>query len=198
MNFAKATALLIIVGLCSYALLLYSKPTEVSTVPKSKKSTVTTPLPNAQTKLFFSPNFLKLSAQSPYEVAIMINTGENTISQAQVEIQYDPKVVTVIAVRPGEFVRNTLPLVNKNDARRGRIEFAVGLPEGEQPLNGTGPLAVITIIPGPEATLSARTHFTFLPKSSVRSEHQNSSLLSKTESMLIEPNLTIPSTQTAQ
>ena len=154
--------------------------------PKKKAISVATPVLQAQTKLYFSPAFLKLSSPLPQEISVMVDTEKNTISQAQVEIQYDPKAVTITSVRSGNFFSNTLPLVNKNDAGRGRIEFAIGFSERQRSVNGVGQLAIIQLAPGPEATLSARTQLSFLPKSSVRAQDQTASLLSATENLIID------------
>jgi len=195
MSFSKAVALIIIVALASYALLLYSKPNIIPALPERKTVSIATPIPEAQTKFYFSPVFLKLLSAVPQEVSIMVDTGQNTITQAQIEIQYNPQVITITSVRSGTFFSNTTPLVNKNDVRRGRIEFAVGLADNQSPVKGVGSLATLTFVPGPQATLSGRTRLTFLPKSSVRGKDQPLSLLSATEDLSIDLRALIPTVQ---
>ena len=186
MNIFKIAALLIIVFLCSYALLLYARPSEEVTPAEQEEAAIPTAAPNAQTTLSISPEFLKLTNTSAQNIRIMVDTGENSISQAQIEISYDPKALTVTAVNNGSFFPGVQPVVNKIDQRRGRIEFAVSLPENQEGIKGTGQLAGISFVPGPEASLSGQTRFTFLPKSSVRGHSDTASLLMSTKGILID------------
>lgn len=189
MNISKTIALMIIVGLVSYALLLYFKAPPTPTLPRKKVSAIATPILDPQTKLYFSPPLIILTSSSPQEIPVLIATGQNTVTQAQVEIQYDPKVILVTSVRPGSFFPGSLPLVNKNDEKRGRIEFAIGVSENHEAVRGTGSLLFIQFIPGPEASTSGKTRLSFLPKSSVRGQGQTTSLLLSSESLTIESRL---------
>lgn len=186
MNVYKIIALLIIIFLCSYALLLYARPDEEAAPTKQEETAIPTAAPNAQTKLSISPEFLKLTGDSPQNIRVMVDTGENSISQAQIEISYDPKALTVTSVSNGSFFSGVQPLVNKIDARRGRIEFAASLSDNQEAVKGSGQLAGISFVPGPEASRSGQTRFTFLPKSSVRGHNETASLLLSTEGILID------------
>ncbi|MCL5439276.1 MAG: cohesin domain-containing protein [Patescibacteria group bacterium] len=98
----------------------------------------------ASSMLTLSPNPLVLSSQSG-SVNVDLNSGTNRVTGVQLELQYDPKVLTNIEVTPGTFFDNPVVLSKNIDPVKGLISYMIAI----QPINGTpkkgaGTVATIT------------------------------------------------------
>jgi hypothetical protein len=123
----------------------------VSQVPKNSPnkpvavSPTKKPVP-AYTTLMLTPANLALSSTSG-SIAIMITTGEgskiNTVTAVQLELQYDPKMMTNVTVTPGTFFTNPIPLVNTTDKESGRITYALAISPTAKGTAGKGTLATV-------------------------------------------------------
>ena len=191
MNLPKAVALLIIVILCSYALLLYSRPT--FTPPKTQKAAVqTSPTPVSQARMYFSLSPLHITTV-PQEISIMIDSGNNVISEAQVEIQYDPSRIQVSTLYPDAYFKNPIILLNEHNPNRGRIFYALTTGINGEEVRGTGRFITFTLTRNPLASESGRTEISFLPKTSVHGSGHKSPIHLTTENLSITYDTISPS-----
>jgi len=126
---------LVTVGLLAIALL-----------PALKSPVVTKPaiptLAYAQTTLSFSTP-TKLATNS-YSVNVLISSGNNKTTAVQLEISYNPKVLTNVDIKTGPFFTTPVVLLKKIDAVNGRISYALGINPTQKPTNGNGVVATIT------------------------------------------------------
>ncbi|MBI3070341.1 MAG: hypothetical protein HYY87_03500 [Candidatus Levybacteria bacterium] len=98
--------------------------------------------PAAQTLLSFSPNPLLISSASA-SVDVAVDTGNNALTAVQLELSYDPTVITSIKLKPASFFPNPVVLLENIDAKNGKISYALGIAPIDNPQKGQG--AVVTV-----------------------------------------------------
>ena len=132
--------------------------------------------PDAQTTLSFSEPSFTISSTSArtYSVPINISTGENKVTAVQLELQYDPKLLTNVEVVPGPFFTNPIPLLEQIDQTTGRISYAFGISPSDEGISGTGIVATLTFR---ASASSQQTGIVFLPKTLVTAEGVSQSVL---------------------
>ncbi len=133
-----------------------------------------TPVNPADTTLSIDPT-VKESANT-YSSTVTIDTGENEVTGVQIELYYDPKVITNVSVAPLDFFTPNTEVLKKLDPTNGRITYALATPLGGNGKKGQGNLAKITYSPvlGQETTTAS---FSFLPKTEVSGLGTDASLL---------------------
>lgn len=151
-----------------------------------------TPTPIAQTTLTLSPNPVSVGANGTGTIDVMIYTGENEVSGVQLELSYDPKLITSLTVVPGTFLQNAVnPDVNKNN-EPGRYTFFYGtLSAGSR---GSGKIATIRFSKArtvPSGVTQAEIQL--LPQTIVTMPGQNYSVLKEATGATV---LLTPQTQT--
>jgi hypothetical protein len=115
------------------------------------------------------------------EVDVNINSGDNKATGAQIEIQYDPKALTNVDIKPGTFFENPEVPYKKIDAKTGRITLMVGNRVGQDGKEGEGPIAVLSFT----KTTPDETTINLLPESLVTAEGYQSSVLKETASGVV-------------
>lgn len=177
-------ALFIIVAV----LLMIALYNPYSSNPKSG-TTVTVPKePIAQTTLSFGETISSPSAREAretYSIPINIATGTNKVTAIQLELQYDPKVLTSVSVTPGVFFKNPVVLLNHINVKTGRISYAFGINPGEQGVIGKGIAAILTFGTKAESDSAKagalqQTQILFLPKTLVTAQDITQSVLKQT------------------
>ncbi len=143
-----------------------------------------TPTPFAQSVLTLSPNPATLT-NGAGTVNVMLSTAMNEVTAVQLELQYDPKVITNVKVTPGSFFTN--PLIfpfNKTDAVNGRVSYSIGIQPSQNALKGEGTVATISFskVPG---TTAGETQLTLLPKSLVSARGVEQSVLKSSQSTTV-------------
>ena len=138
------------------------------------------------TTLSFSPNPLFLSSQSAQIVDVVVNSNGSKITGVQLELTYDPKVVTITDVsspKTDGFIKNPMQLVKKIDPESGKITFAIVVPPNQEGSVGVGKVATINL----RANLKPeeQTTLQFLPQSLVTAEGFSASVLKSTEGVVI-------------
>jgi hypothetical protein len=119
------------------------------------------------------------------EMDVNIDTQDNIVTGVQLELSYDPKVLTRVDIAPGEFMEDPVVIQKRVDATNGRISYVLGAPLGKAGIKGQGPVAVITFT----KTSDAETSLTFLPETLVTAEGHSQSVLKETVSAVItSPN----------
>lgn len=131
-----------------------------------------------QTLLSMSPNPLTVSANTPFSVNVEIATGGNKVTAVQLEISFDPKVLTNVAIATpttGAFFENPIELLKNVDEKTGTITFALGMPPTGEAKTGTGTVATLTFTP--VGAVGTQSQLTILPKSLVTATGASSSVL---------------------
>src|SRR3989304_8288433 len=150
--------------------------------PQAPKTiqTVTVKEPVAQTPLSFGIPVIATSSSAVtlnYSLPISISTGRNKVTAVQLELQYDPQILTNVAVVPGPFFANPEVLLNQIDTKTGRISYAFGVGLTGSGVAGKGTVAnlIFTAIKTPK-----KTAIIFLPKTLVTAEGVSESVLKQT------------------
>lgn len=136
--------------------------------------------PFVATTLSLSPNPVYLTA-SKGTADVEINTNTNEVTAVQLEIKYDPKVLTNVKVVQGPFFTQAIQLLNVSDTKGGHVTYAIGITPSQNPLQGTGIVAKITFNKIPSAT-AQETQITIEPNSLVTSSGIDTSVLKSTNS----------------
>lgn len=152
------------------------KTTQTATVPKE---------PVAQTVLSFgtpiiatSSSVLREPADLNYSLPVNITTGKNRVTAVQLELIYDPKVLSNVSVVPGSFFKNPIALLNQIDTKTGRISYALGISPTDEAVMGKGVTAILTF--DVKAGTEAKTVILFLPKTLVTAQGVTESVLKQT------------------
>jgi len=149
--------------------------------PQASKTQVPLPIkePVAQTSLMFGTPVIATSSSTTtlkYSLPIVITTGSNKVTA--VELQYDPLVLTNVAVTPGPFFPKPIALWNQIDPKTGRISYAFGIGPADQGVSGTNTVATLTF--SVKAGTSEKTAIIFLPKTQVQAQGVSQSVLKQT------------------
>lgn len=177
MSIPKSTlSLIAVLGIITVALLYIALSQTTKTPQQSVTNTPTVTTSPAHTMLF-------LTLAPPSLVTVHMDTGSNTVTAVQLELAYDPNVLTNVTVTKGTFFDQSVELFNKVDARNGRISYAIAIPPTGQPKKGQGIIATISY----QRVLGAtqQTSISFLPKSKVTEEGVNPSVLQSTTDVII-------------
>ena len=149
-------------------------PAPVATVVPTKK-----PIP-AYTTLQLTPENFSLSSNSG-SLAVVINTGSgektNAVTAVQLELQYDPKMLTGVSIVPGTFIPSATALVNTIDQTTGRITYALAIPPSGSGATGKGTVATLrftSLLPR-----GGSTKVTILPTTLVTAQGVSESVLLK-------------------
>lgn len=67
----------------------------------------------------------KREPTNEYLIPITINTGENLVTTVQLELGFDPKILTNININPADFFENPAILIHQIDLKNGRISYAL-------------------------------------------------------------------------
>jgi len=186
----KTVALIISLVILTAALLAIALSTQSPSqnpndiISKNSNEKIPTPTPVAQTTLSLSPNPYQATTGAN-EIKVLINSESNKITTAQVELAYDPKLITNVKITKGEFLTNAVELLNKNDATTGRLSFALGLLPAQPARSGTGVVATISFNARPATTLTKDTELTLLDKSLVTASGVSPSVLKEVKSTKI-------------
>lgn len=118
--------------------------------------------------LSFSPNPLVISSSSG-TIDVLIDTGSDNVTGVQLEMNYDPKVLTITSkdITPGTFFDNPTVLRNSVD-KDGNISYLAVIPLTGQPKIGTGTVAQIKF--RANRTVAKQTTITLTPRSLVTAD----------------------------
>lgn len=170
--------LLVIITTCLLGLALIQN---IRIPNQTTKSKPLPPLTYAQSDLSFS---MPTTMPTGYVTDVQISTGKNKVTVVQLEISYDPKVLTNVDIKPGTFFTTPTMLLKQIDAANGRIVYVLGIGMGDEAVSGKGTIATITFSTIPGITAS-QTLLDFAPKTAVNAVGYAQSVLSKTTGLLI-------------
>lgn len=190
LNLPRKTLVLIGV-LATLAILLLIIAIKVGNSPQTIPKLVgTTPTPAVEKSatVAFSPSFIDLSSgtTSAVTVDIVATSGKQSLTGVQVNLVYDPKVVTNIQLLPPDPVTSLFGpigtyanLFTDNKTGSGALTFAIAINPTQNPVTGTGSVGRLSfsVLRGADA----QTAITFGSKTAVTTAGiQQSILLSST------------------
>jgi hypothetical protein len=125
---------------------------------------------------------------------IQIETGSNKVTGVQLEIKYNPALLTEVEILPGGFFDNPTILLEKIDTEAGIVSYALGT-ESEG-ITGQGVVATLSFTPRPG--IRGETSLEFLSKTAVSAEGADKSVLMEVNGLeftLSSESVTSPSAQ---
>lgn len=135
----------------------------------------------AETVLRFDDPF---AANAVYSLPLMISTGRNAVTAVQVELSFDPQVLTKVTVNPGSFFNNPIVLLNDVDQQAGKISYALGISPQDNGISGEGVVATINF--QTKVAAPTTTSVTFLAKTLVTAEGVSQSVLKSSSPALLQ------------
>jgi hypothetical protein len=120
-------------------------------VPQSNQMAHQAPPVPAHTVLELGPNPLTVAPGGQGSVSVNINTSDNDVTAVQLELGYDPHVISNVKVTSGSLFTSPVVLIDKNNPATGRYTYAFGITPSAQPIKGTGVVANITFTTNPSA-----------------------------------------------
>jgi len=120
------------------------------------------------------------NSDGTYSSIVYVDSGKNTLTGIQLELYYDPKIVSKVTVSPMNFFSSATEVLKTIDQPNGRISYALGSSLGESGVKGKGNLAKITytVTATPENSTAS---FNFMPKTTVNGIGTDASLLKETK-----------------
>jgi len=119
-------------------------------IPPGQQAQPTAMVP-AHTVLEVGPNPLTVAPGQVGHVDITMNTSDNDVTAVQLELGYDPHVISNVKVTPGPLFTNPVVLIDKNNPATGRYTYAFGITPNAKAVSGTGVVATVTFTPLPGA-----------------------------------------------
>lgn len=190
----KTTILIVILAIITGLLILLAVRNDNTLTLLNQKDTnpsasaSPTQMPSYAT-LSFSPPVLDVSAaQSNQQTAIIIiDSHGKPISAAQVELSYNPQVISNVTLLPAQvpfFGDDQFVAINSVDATQGRISYAVGIPPQNQEKVGSGNLFTLKFTVNKSSGISS-TQIEILSKSAVTTLSTRGSVLQSTTPLQI-------------
>ena len=153
------------------------------TTPKQETPVAPSPEIEAKTRLFMSPDPVNLT-NNRATITVKMDSQDNKVTGVQMEVSYDPKVLSFVSITPVSTFAQGVPLLNTVDRKNGRISYAVGLSpqQAKTALTGEADVATLVFSKVTSATTSAasQTMVEFLPKSLVSATGVDKSVLKET------------------
>lgn len=142
--------------------------------------------PTGQTILSMTPNPLVVEKTGSSQMLnVTIQADQEKITAAQIELSYDPKLITNVDIVPGTFFTNPTVLLKEIDSKNGRVSYAIGVPPAGVAKTGSGIIANISFTP---IGKNQSTQISFLQKTLTSAEGMNySTLKSATGATIILP-----------
>lgn len=162
-------------------LLIISLTTRKDSPPSVSNKNVQTDY--AHTSLSISEEPRQASVAGTYETDVNIDSKDNLVTGAQIELSYDPASLTNVEIKPGNFLPKAITIKKTIDAKKGTITFWLWASQGAIGVKGTGAIATITFT----KTDTLETTISFLPESLVSDERYDQSVLKETTSGVIGP-----------
>lgn len=184
---AIITALLVYIAVTNQE---KDKDSQITPTPTPEQLVETTPVDNvAKTvSLGFNPATIKGSSG---QVNLEVNGGDEGLSGVQVELAYDPSVVSSITLAdPANHLfgkkGNYEQLESKVDAKLARISYVIHVGLSRPEIKGNGSILTLnyTLKPG----VTSPTQITFLNKTTVTTlRSKTTSILKETQPLTITP-----------
>jgi len=129
----------------------------------------------AHSVLSMSPDPVVVAPGGQGSVDVMVDPSDNLLTGVQLELSYDPKVISNIKVAYGSLFVNPLVLFHKGDAVKGTYTYGFGIQPGQKPVAGKGTVATITFTA--TGAVGTQSQLTLLPTSLVTARGTATSVL---------------------
>ncbi|HVA96572.1 MAG TPA: cohesin domain-containing protein [Candidatus Acidoferrales bacterium] len=151
------------------------------------------PTPNvpAHTVLMLGPNPVVVGSGQTGSVTITMNTQDNDVTAVQLELGYDPHIVSNVKVTPGPLFTNPVVLINKNNTATGRYTYAFGITPNSPAVKGNGVVATVSFTPL-YGTTGKTMQLGLLPTSLVTARGVAQSVLKQATGTVINIQATAP------
>jgi hypothetical protein len=127
----------------------------------------------AQNYLYITPNILTVPPNTPASLNITLDSQGTPPTLIQLELAFDPTVLTDIDIAPGNYFINPKILLKTIDYNNGRISYAIESASYVSPQVNQATVSVVTFTAiGPKK----ETNLYFLPKTVVKTKGEANSL----------------------
>ena len=209
----KTTIFIAILAVVTAVLVILAIQNEQSPL-RTTTETTTTPTPTATipktTNITFLPTKIDATSGLPLSVDIVADTNTDQISGIQLELQYDPKLLTNVKIAKPDNSLFGAPnsysvLFSEVNPALGRISYAAAIQPTLSPVSGVGKVATITFQKATQAsaTPSVQTTISFIDKTMVTKLNEAQTVLNKTNSLTVQlitplttPTASAPAVQT--
>ncbi len=138
--------LVLVVGLIilTAVLLVITLTVKRSSLPSFSNDSASKMADIAHSTVTVSDDVRVASAAGTYQTDVILEPNGNKVTGIQLDLTYDPKVITVTDVAPGSFFSNPTVLDKTIDTQTGKITITIGTAFGSDPVTETGSVAVLT------------------------------------------------------
>lgn len=98
----------------------------------------------AHTTVTVSDDVQVASAAGAYQTDILVEPNGNRVTGIQLDLSYDPKVITVVDITPGPFFPNPTVLDKVIDAATGKVTITIATAMGADAITENGSVATLT------------------------------------------------------
>jgi len=105
--------------------------------------------------LFLNPSNLERKIGETFVLEIKINASEKILG-ADIDLSYNPEILSFVKIAPADFFTNPQVLTNQNDPKKGLINFSIF---SYPPQTGTATIATLTFQGLKETTQSTEIKF---------------------------------------
>lgn len=182
---AVVTAILVILAVTSEQTKKYIPTPKASPTP-SKTAVVPT------TILSFDPSTINVVSSSVPPADIIADTGAEGITGVQVELLYDPKVLTNVKIIPpadqslfGTGGTGYTVLFNEVKPELGRISYAIAINQTQKPAQGIGKIGTLSFQKVFGAAVSTDTFVRFVDKTMVTKLGESQNVLKQANPLTV-------------
>lgn len=139
--------LTLILGLVLVTIILFIIALQTGKQPAQQTAQNAQPTPArdvAHTLLSMSPDPVEVVSGGIGTINVEMDTSDNPVTAVQLELLYDPTIVSNVKVTPGPLFTSGVPLINRNNGQTGRLTYALGISPSQKPISGKGIAAIVT------------------------------------------------------
>jgi hypothetical protein len=139
---------------------------------------IPTPIPGqgtGMTPIVEKTAVLHLEQQPNNTINVVVDSGKGAISAVQLQLSYDPQVLSNVTIHKGGFFVNPIELQNATDSTAGILNYAIAISPTSAPQQGNGVIATISYTPA--FGVANPTKIAFLPGTKVTAEGIDESVL---------------------
>jgi len=163
--------LALIVGLVVVTVILFYiavKTGEKQTPPPQPEAVVQPTKAVAHSVLSMSPNPVQVVPNQVGTVEVLLDPAGDQVTTVQLELSYDPAMLSNVKVVSGPLFTSPLVLINLNNQQTGRYTYVFGLQPNQKIVNAKGTVATITFTA--RGALGKKSEIKLLPSSLVAAQ----------------------------
>lgn len=154
---------LVLIGVLSVVTIILLGLALYTGFPQASRPTAQKPVKVLQTTLsVLRP--VASSSTNAYVAEVALTTEREKVTAVEIDLTYDPKILTNVDIKPGTFFSNPTILRETIDKTNGKVSFVLGIGLGQSPVNGNGTVAVLSFTTLPKSGI---TTISFLKQSAV-------------------------------